>query len=476
MSVTPLLTAEETRRAEAAAIASGISSTELMERAGRQLAAVIASQYAPRPTVVVCGSGNNGGDGFVTARALRELGWSVRTLALGESKTPEAKAARASAGAVEPYTPAALEHAQLVVDALLGTGLSKPVEGEYLEAIHAINALSCPIFSADVPSGICATTGAILGAAIRATHTVTFATAKCGHYLLPAKEYVGELHVMDIGISRDAVLSANPSVFLNSESLWHAKLPTLALGAHKYDRGATLTQGGALASTGAAKLAAYAALKIGSGLSSVICNDETLPIYATSLAAVMTKLAPSMDVFHKLIHDEKITALAIGPGAGVNDITAKHTLAMLATGKPCVVDADALSVFSQTPRALFEAAHENTVFTPHMGEFTRLFGGHKNKLEATRAATEKFKGVLVLKGNDTIVAQAGKPTLINANAPATLATAGSGDVLTGMIAGLMAQGMSAYDAAAAGVWLHAQAATLLGRSFTAEDLVRAITL
>lgn len=476
MNATPLLTAEETRRAEAAAMASGISATELMDHAGRQLAAVVASLYAPCNTVVVCGTGNNGGDGCIAARVLREHGWNVSVVALGDSTSPEAVGARAGIGTVDDFTAASLQSADLVVDALLGTGLSKPVEGRYLEAINAMNACACPVVAVDVPSGIDASTGAVWGAAVRAAHTVTFATAKCGHVLLPAKAYVGQLHVMDIGISREAMSSIAPGVFLNNEAVWHAALPTLSLHAHKYTRGATLMQGGALCSAGAAKLAAYAALKIGSGLSSVICDAETLPVYAASLTAVMTKPANTLDAFYKRVNDTHITALAIGCGAGVTDATAKRTIAMLDTKKPCVVDADALTVFAQSAQALLDAAHEHTVLTPHEGEFKRLFGAYENKLAAVRAATAKCKGVLVLKGNDTVIAQAGKPTLINSNAPPTLATAGSGDVLTGMIAGLMAQGMSAYYASAAAVWLHGEAANRLGGNFTAEELVAAIRL
>jgi ADP-dependent NAD(P)H-hydrate dehydratase / NAD(P)H-hydrate epimerase len=476
MNATPLLTAEETRRAEAAAIAAGTPASELMNHAGRQLAAVISSLYAPCETVFLCGSGNNGGDGFVAAHILREHGWNVRVLVVGESKTPEAKAAREAVGMVENYNAEALAGAALVVDALFGTGLSKPVEGVALDAVNAVNALGCPVVAVDVPSGIDASSGTILGAAIRATHTVTFATAKCGHYLLPAKACVGKLHVMDIGISREAIAGASARVFLNSESVWKNALPSLAMDAHKYTRGATLTQGGALASCGAAKLAATAALKMGSGLSSVICDDVTLPIYAASLTAVMTKPANTLDAFYKLVNDRHITALAIGCGAGVTDATAKRTITMLDTKKPCVVDADALTVFAQSASFLLESAHEHTVLTPHMGEFKRLFGAQEDKLAAAARVTEKFKGVLVLKGNDTIIAQAGKPTLVNHNAPATLATAGSGDVLTGMIAGLIAQGMAAYDAAAAAVWLHAETANQLGRNFTAEELVAAIRL
>jgi NAD(P)H-hydrate epimerase len=328
--------------------------------------------------------------------------------------------------------------------------------------VAAINAAGVPVVACDIPSGIHATTGEVMGCAVKATHTVAFAAAKRGHYLLPGKAHTGSLHVVDIGIP-----ASGAGAWLNTPALW--KLPEPGFSEHKYSRGHALVMGGEMASTGAAKLAASAALKVGAGAVSVICDDETLPIYAASFMAVMTKTATTMDAFYKLIHEPRVRSLAIGMGAGVSEATSARAAAMLETRKPCVVDADALQP------DLLPSMHENTVITPHVGEFTRLFGAHPHKMAAVEVALANYSGVLVYKGSDTVIAQRGRAVVINGNAPPTLATAGSGDVLAGLIAGLLAQGMKPFDAACAAVWLHGEAGNRLGRFFTAEDLIGAFS-
>lgn len=436
----PVLTAEEMRAADMAAIAGGTPQATLVKRAGAALASIIMGYYSPRRAVVVAGSGNNGADGHIAADILKNAGWNLSVITPDDDVT------------------AAVMGADLVIDALLGTGLNKNVDGAYANAIAAINASGVPVVAVDIPSGINATTGRVMGCAVRAEFTVSFAAAKRGHYLLPGKEHTGRLHVVDIGIE-----VADAGAYLNAPDLW--ELPNPSLSSHKYSRGHALVMGGQISSMGAAKLTANAALKVGAGAVSVICDKETLPIYAASLAAVMTKPAGSMDEFYKIIHEPRVSALAIGPGAGVNEQTMAHAGAMLETKKPCVLDADALQ------KDLLPLMHEHTVITPHAGEFTRLFGEAADKMAAVAAALAKFPGVLVYKGSDTVIASRGRKLVINANAPATLATAGSGDVLAGIITGLLAQGMDAFDAACAGVWLHGEAAGRLGRFMTAEDLL-----
>lgn len=435
------------RAADQAAIAAGTSEHALMERAGRELAAVILSLYAPRRVVVLAGSGNNGNDGRIAAKHLMDAGFKASVF------TPE-----------EPYVES-LSEAELVVDALLGTGLNKPVSAAYANAIEAMNACACPVIAVDIPSGIDATTGAVMGVAVKATHTVTFAAAKLGHYLLPGKAHTGTLHVMDIGIDARHITAQHPRIFLNTKPA----LPEPSLFDHKYSRGHALVQGGTLASAGAAKLTAQAALKVGAGAVSVLCDSTTLPIYAASFQAVMTKSPPTLDAYAKLIADPRVNALAIGMGAGVNDTTLKRATLMLESGKPCVVDADALQP------DILPLLHERCIITPHMGEYEHLYGIQPNKLAAIDHATSNTRAVVVLKGNDTMIAQAGKPSIVNHNAPPTLATAGSGDVLAGIIAGLLAQGMKPFEAACAGVYLHGAAASALGRFITAEDVVSSLS-
>lgn len=444
MPLIPLLTSDEMKAADQAAMAAGTPEAVLMQRAAEVLVSVVTEHYQPCRTVVVCGFGNNGGDGRIAANLLKEQGWDVTIV------TPQDNASTT------------LYNAELIIDALLGTGLNKDLTDQFVETIAAINAAECPVVACDIASGINATTGEVMGCAVKADRTVTFASAKRGHLLLPGKAHTGVLHIMDIGI---AVKEAG--AYLNTPALW--KIPVPKMADHKYTRGALLVMGSDYTSTGAAKLTATAALKVGAGAVSVICDDKTLPIYATSLTAVMTKLANNPDAFYKLIHEPRVKALAIGMGAGVKERTQKYTLAMLETGLPCVIDADAL-----TPEIL-AATHAKTIITPHAGEFERLFGAHENKIAAVETALKNFKGVLVYKGNDTIIAQAGKPLVINGNAPPTLATAGSGDVLAGMIAGFIAQGMNAFDATCAAVWLHGDCGKRLGRFFTAEDLIASIS-
>ena len=444
MKSIPLLTSEEMRAADTAAIAAGTLEATLMQRAAEALVLVITQYYKPCRTVVVCGFGNNGGDGRIAAGMLKERGFDI-TIA-----TPQ------------DDMNGLLYNADLIIDALLGTGLNKELTDQFMETIAAINAAGCPVVACDIASGVNATTGEIMGCAVKATRTVTFAAAKRGHFLLPGKAHTGVLHIMDIGISVQEA-----GAYLNTPALW--KIPNPNMDDHKYARGHAVVMGGAYTSTGAAKLTANAALKIGAGAVSVACNTMTLPIYAASLAAVMTKLAGTMDEFNTLIHEPRVKALAIGMGAGIGEETNKHTLAMLKTDIPCVIDGDALQ-----PEIL-STMHAKTIITPHAGEFKRLFGEHANKTDAVEVAIQKFPGVLVYKGNDTIIAQKGRALVINSNATPGLATAGSGDVLAGIIAGLVAQGMKPFDAACAGVWLHGEAATKLGRFFTAEDIIQGLS-
>ncbi len=443
MKSIPLLTADEMRAADQATIKSGTPESVLMQRAAEALVSVITRHFEPCRTVVVCGFGNNGGDGRIAAGLLKEQGWDV-TIA-----TPQENIS------------GLLYNAELIIDALLGTGLNKEMTDQFVEAIAAMNAAGCPVVACDIASGINATTGEVTGCAVKADHTITFASAKRGHFLLPGKAHTGMLHIMDIGI---AVPEAG--AYLNTPARW--KLPHPKPGGHKYSRGHALVMGGMLASTGAAKLTANAALKVGAGAVSVIVDAQTLPIYAASLAAVMTKPAANNDEFYALVHEPRVKALAIGPGAGVHEQTVVRAVTMLESGKPCILDADALQ------KEVVRHARATTIITPHEGEFTRLFGQHENKIAAVERAINHYPGVLVYKGSDTVIAQAGKPLVINGNAPAGLATAGSGDVLAGLIAGLLAQGMNAFDAACAGVWLHGEAAKTLGRFFTAEDLIPAL--
>lgn len=468
-----LLTAEESRQADRATIESGTPGKTLMEKAGRAVATLIGEIYPPRPVLVVCGTGNNGGDGFIVARLLKERGWPVDLAVAGNARDIKGDAAEArhawieAGGEYPAFSPDMLQDKQLVVDALFGTGLNKNIEGEALQAITSINNSGMPVVAVDIASGVNAGDGAVMGIAVRATHTVTFVRPKLGQVLLPGKTYTGTLHVFDIGISGDDVAARH---FLNIPALWKSLFPIPGFDSHKYTRGHAVVIGGGISCTGAARLAALSALRAGAGLVSVACPPEALPVYASALTAVMTKPVKDKKELQALLADDRITAALIGPGAGVDAETRQRALQILALKKPCVLDADGLSAFKDNPTELFSAIHAPTVLTPHEGEFARLFSIAGNKTQRAREAANQSKAVVVLKGNDTVIASPNGRVIVNAGAPAWLATAGSGDVLAGLIAGLLAQGMPAFEAAAAGVWMQSRAATAFGPGLIAEDL------
>ena len=341
------------------------------------------------------------------------------------------------------------------------------LDGAARDAVESINASKLPVVAVDMPTGIHTDTGAVMGVAIQATHTVTFVRPKPGHVLLPGKANAGQLHVYDIGISGEAV---KPKLYLNAPALWKHLLPMPKAEANKYSRGHTVVVGGPMQCTGAARLSAMGALRCGSGLVTVATHLDALPIYAMTLTAVMTKQVDTPSQMDTLLEDKRITATLIGPGAGVNEKTRETTLQILKSKKPCVIDADALTIFQFSTKPLFDAIAGPCVLTPHEGEFERLFTTKGVKTERAKEAAKQSGAVIVLKGNDTVIASPDGRVSINANAPVWLATAGSGDVLAGIIAGLMGQGMPAYEAACAGAWIQGDVASRVGAGLIAEDL------
>ncbi len=463
-----LLTVAETRAADRLTSLSGIA---LMENAGRAVADAIFARFPACPVAVLCGPGNNGGDGFVVARLLAEAGWPVRVALLGDRAALQGDAAHHAAlwpGPAEPLSPAILDGAWLIVDALFGSGLSRPLEGVAADVLREAAASGAPIVAVDVPSGVSGDTGADLGA-VRATLTVTFFRKKPGHLLLPGRGLCGELIVSDIGIEDSVLDTLQPHIFEDTPDFWRAALPQATPGGNKYGRGHALLYGGAIM-TGAARMAARAAARAGAGLTTVAAPQSAWAVYAGALTSIMVHPLPDPAALAKLLDDTRITAMLIGPGAGVSEETRTHALAMLATRRPVLLDADAITVFQDDPKLLFGAIQGPCVLTPHEGEFRRLFAANGDKLSRARSAARESGAVIVLKGSDTVIAAPDGRASINANAPETLATAGSGDVLGGFILGLLAQKMEPFLAACAGVWLHGAAACAFGPGLMAEDL------
>lgn len=453
-----LLTVAEMARADAAAIAGGMPGMALMEHAGRAVARAIRRHFRPCPTVVLCGPGNNGGDGFVVARRLEEAGWPVRVALYGDRDRLAGDAARAAArwrGPVEPLAPAAVARAQLVVDAVFGAGLARPVGGVVAATLAACRA---PVVAVDLPSGVAGDTGAVLGFAPQAALTVTFFRLKPAHLLRPGRDLCGETLCAPIGIP-DAVLPAiAPRTFRNDPALWRGRLRRPGPDDHKYSRGSLTIVAGA-AMTGAARLAARAARRAGAGLVTIACPDaaSAAACRAGEPGVIVTEM-PVGD----LLGDARRQVWLVGPGGGGR--APEAAAAIRAAGRVLVADADALR---GAPEALAGAA----LVTPHEGEFARLFGAPgPDRLAAARAAARRIGGAVLLKGSDTIIAAPDGRAAITAGAPPWLATAGTGDVLAGIAAALVAQGMPAWEAGCAAAWAHAAAARRAGPLLIAEDL------
>ena len=467
-----ILTTAESAAADQAAAATGVPIELLMQRAGAAVAAAIAERWTPRPLVVLCGPGDNGGDGYVAAAELARRGWPVRVLTsvdLSRLKAAASQAARDWAGPVNRMELAALEGAELVLDALYGAGLARPLAAPDREMLRRA-AERAPVISVDLPSGLSGDTGQALGYAPQAALTVTFHRKKPAHVLEPGRSLCGEVVVADIGLAAPA--RGAGGLFENLPDLWRAGFPRPVTAAHKGDRGRLVVVSGPLHSTGACRLAARAGLRIGAGLVTVASPPDALAVNASHLTAIMLK--PFLNEEELQLMAEEVDAVIIGPAAGVTEETRLNVLACCRTGAAMVVDADALTVFREDPDELFSALDRDDVLTPHPGEFERIFPGllrgSPTRIAAARTAAQTAGCVVLLKGPDTVIAGPDGRAAVNTNASPWLATAGSGDVLAGCIGGLMAQGMDSFEAACAGVWVHAETGRRFGPGLISEDL------
>lgn len=467
-----ILSIEQMYRADSLAMASGIAGERLMEAAGWAVARAALNRLPRGRIAVLCGPGNNGGDGFVAARYLERQGRAVRLGLLGERgalKGDAAIMAERWSGREMPLSPEVLDGCVGVIDALFGAGLARPLDGAVRAVIEEVGRRKLPVIAVDVPSGVNGDSGESLGVAPDCIATVTFFRPKPGHLLLPGRLKCGELIVADIGIPEAVLKEIGPTLRRNGPAAW--TLPPLDPAGHKYGRGHALILGGA-EMTGAARLAGRAARRVGAGLATIAAPPEALAVYRAGDPGL---LVASSEPFEAVLADPRRNALLLGPGGGVGEALAAKVEAALATGRPSILDADALSSFAGQVDRLFARLSVNCVLTPHDGEFRRLFGDIAgSRLERARFAAQISGAVVLLKGGDTVVAHPDGRATITADAPPTLATAGSGDVLAGLMVGLMAQGLPAFDAASAAAWLHGRAAHRVGPGLIAEDLCEAL--
>lgn len=486
-----LLSPTEMADADRLAIAAGpLDGYGLMKRAGEAVAAVVLARYPSATRVhVLCGPGNNGGDGFVVARLLAETGVDVALWASGEPRAGSDAAIAAAQCLLErkPLAAFAAEPGSLIVDALYGAGLSKDISGDAERAVDSAARQS--VVAVDLPSGVSGDSGNILGTAFRADITVTFARKKPGHLLLPGRDRCGEIVVADIGIGDDIIAQVAPRAFENKPAFWLDALPVPAVDAHKYKRGHVGVFSGGPSATGAARLAALAAARSGAGAVTVLSPANAMQVNATHLTAIMLRKADAIEDVQDFLGDRRSSSFVLGPGFGVGDKARDFALAVLGRTRQeggvegLVLDADGITSFRNAVSTLFEAAGRPDapalVMTPHEGEFGRLFPDiaddkSLSKLAKARAAAERANAIMVYKGADTVIAAPDGRAVINANGAPWLATAGSGDVLAGIVAALLAQGMQAFEAACAAVWIHAEAGSRFGPGLIAEDLPLAL--
>ena len=550
--VTVILTAEEMRAVEQAAMSSGeVTGLELMERAGRGAVEAIFENWpdlagTSHRAHVLCGPGNNGGDGFVVARLLKEWGWEVEASLLGspgklppDARTNYEKWRQLSGtepglrtGNAESSLKAG-PHPDLLVDALFGTGLCRPLGPPFSDELERWGGFSADgsvreepshgrpfrVVSVDIPSGLCSDSGRVLAASIRADLTVTFHAPKCGHFLDRGMDLCGTLAVASLGLDGlDRTVGANAArapvtgTRLAGAGVDPGRLRKVR--GHKYDHGHALVLSGGPGRTGAARLAARGALGIGAGLVTIACPEAALAEVAGQTTAVMCRVLDDPDALREALEDDRLTALCLGPGLGVGPgaralvetaLAAPRSRAMrkgastmsnggatrpegdLEGGRPVVLDADALTCFREDPEVLFDALHEACVLTPHAGEFGRLFpdmaerlaapataGPAYSKIDATREAARRAGCTILFKGPDTVISDSCGRCVINSSvrerdAP-WLATAGSGDVLAGFVAGLLARGFAPSEAAETAAWIHAECAISFGPGLVADDL------
>lgn len=478
-----LILPEAVAEIDAACIRSGMSSYGLMTSAGLAVAAAGLRRYpAARRFVVLAGPGNNGGDAYIAARALKDAGAdvAVHQLSSDAPKTEDALRALSDCSVTpEPLNIYRPMEGDVVIDGIFGAGLTRDVPADLAACIENVKQANLPVIAIDLPSGIDGRSGRILGAAFRAAVTVTFMALKPGMLLLTGRDHCGTVEIAEIGVPKRLIDAHRAPIAVNTPALWAKQAGGPSASAHKYSRGALAVFSGGASHTGAARLTAEAGLRAGAGLVTIASPGSAMAVNGAHLTAVMLKRIDDVEALRNWLEDARLSTFVLGPAFGIGEKARDFALAL--KDRRLVLDADGITSFRDDPDNLFRAFQGETrlVLTPHDGEFARLFPDiHADetlsKIDKAIAAAARANAAVIYKGSDTVIASPESRAAINTNAPPSLATAGSGDVLAGICGALLAQGYPPYEAACAAVWHHAEAANRAGPGLTAETLAAAV--
>ncbi len=473
-----ILSNSEMAQADLITIKDGLTSIQLMKNAGKAVFKNLPIIQQGK-VLILCGPGNNGGDGFVISNLLIKANLQVEIYHPFELKNRSRDCQFYfqkinKSNFIESISD--FEQYEYIVDALFGTGLSRELSEKYIKLFEKINYSNKPIIAVDIPSGINGENSLPQPTALNCTKTITFFCKKKCHLLLPSKKYCGEVILEDIGISKNVFKIMNPKIKKNDPSLWIKNFPFPSTMDHKYSRGLLIINTGPKFQTGAARLAGRSALRVGAGAVRLVCDKESAEVLEPQISVEMLSVISEKNELQSILKDKKISSVLVGPGNGVNDETKARTLLSLALVDHVVIDADAISCFANNPEELFIDTYPHTILTPHEGEFKRLFGSNfsENDDKVVRCVeAAKISGsIVLLKGADTVIADPYGNVVINSSEAPYLATAGSGDVLAGIIASLVGRNkMSAFNAACAGAWIHSYLGEYLGAGLIAEDLI-----
>ena len=451
-----------------------------MERAGYKVFQHIKTQYKKKQSVIVlCGPGNNGGDGFVVARYLMNNSYKTTVYTYDSKniyKGDALKALNNFKGNTKKISQLNLKKDALIIDALFGIGLKRKIDKKIKKIFKKINKSNNQVIAIDIPSGISSNNGKILGSAIRANSTITFHRKKIGHMLGDGKKFSGKLTVVDIGFTEKKMKNKYTE---NSPNLWLKYFPWKNIYDHKYSRGRVVIYGGQQKEfTGATILSSQAALRTGTGSVRIICSKDNLQIYSLKFPSVLKTEINDIKEFKKFLKNEKITSVLIGPGSSSNKKTKEITKLILRNIKYVVLDADALTCFKNDLKLLYKLLDKNKIITPHLGEFHKIFPQIKKKMSNINKilkALKLIKSNIVLKGSSTIIASYKKKIIINDHSSSELAVIGSGDVLSGLIVSLIGdKKMNPFLAGCAATWLHGDIAKKYEKGLIAEDIVKGI--